>query len=283
MNWPVIELIQNMDQFVGVQLKNEDGTPVLLDVSQTANAGVDTQEDDSSVPEGTQPVTVEDSSTVVRSRLWMREHLADSSQVIEVPAFYDGAGAVSIGFTAPSTSRPGLFIGDIQLLDVHDNLLFLRRCYIEIEQNSTDGNFYNYPPTIAEIRLALRDYPEANYLLDDYEFSAREIASCIRKPVDYWNESNPPVGLHNYSNFPYRFNWMNGIIAQLMLLASHAYRRNKLPYTAAGMSVDDQSKSPEYQQTYQQMWQEYTTWVRERKIMLNVMGGFANVPGEWSF
>ena len=59
--------------------------------------------------------------------------------------------------------------------------------------------------TDMDIRIWLRDVdPEANVLLDDFEFGAEEIRTAQTLTVDYWNETPPAIIGYNYDKFPYR-------------------------------------------------------------------------------
>lgn len=280
-DWPVISLSQMMNQVVQVLLVDDAGNPTVLQADATANAGVDEQTTDAAVPAPAVTLPITDGSSVDRARIWMKQHPADV-EIVEVLGDYKGNGVFQFDFTEANTSKPGLFIGDIQLLDADDNVIFLRRCYIEVEQNTLDlGNHYQ-PLTISDVRLALRDYPDCNELLDDYEFSAREIMDCIREPVDYWNEALPPVSPFTVSNFPFRQHWLNAVIACLLRRIARWYDRNRLQYSAAGVSVDDRNKGPVYKADAQQMWQEYTQWVTQKKVAINIDNGFSFLAGQWS-
>lgn len=282
-DWPVITVNQFMEQSVQLTLVDDFNTPIKLTTADTFNAGVDPEPTDQVVPE-TDPedVDVEDASGVASAKLWIKQHPMDS-QIVEVDAEYVGNGVVTINFSLDNTSKAGLYIGDIQLRDTAGKLLFIRKCYVEIEQNNVDTSQRVMPISIADIRLALRDCPSVNVLLDDYEFSAREIMSCIRKPIDYWNEALPPVAPMTYNEFPFRYNWEQAAIACLLKLIAHALRRNHIPYSAAGISVDETGRWKEYQAVADKMWEEYMQWVQQKKIQINIDNGFGRVTGSWSF
>ena len=142
-------------------------------------------------------------------------------------------------------------------------------------------------PTLAEIRLHLRDWPEANRLLDNYEFDLSEIYAAAVRCVDYWNETPPPLPQKlDTTNFPFRYHWMEGIVYQLFLTAAHWFRRNHLPYTAAGVSVDDLNREQAYlsfAQEKKQVWQDF---VQKTKVRANMMAGFGTLDsvlrlGRW--
>lgn len=131
------------------------------------------------------------------------------------------------------------------------------------------------PPSLAEVRLHLRDYPENNMLLDEYEFDESEIALAIVRPIEYFNERPPPLSQrYSTTDFPYRYYWLEGICWQLFLSAANWYRRNRMPYQAGGLAVDDTNKEKEYLQAAQIYGQSYQDWVKLEKVRINMEAGF---------
>jgi hypothetical protein len=149
---------------------------------------------------------------------------------------------------------------------------FRFKVYLQAEENLTNNDFSTTGLTIAEVRLAIRDRcAEDNFLLDNVEFSNTEIAWALRRPVDFWNEHPPPIPpMYTPATFPYRYNWMNGVIAELLSIASHNYERNRLQYAAANLSVDDKDKSAYYRQQSERYRQLYEQWVLRAKKALNM-------------
>lgn len=132
------------------------------------------------------------------------------------------------------------------------------------------------PLTIPEVRLALLDVnsgdngaPFSN-LLDGVEFTDQEIAFAIRRIVDMWNETPPPVARYSSTNFPYRYWWTVGVSAMLLQMGANRYRRNRLQYSAGGVSVDDQSKDKDYDSLGQARMQEFRAWMLTEKVRINM-------------
>ena len=145
-------------------------------------------------------------------------------------------------------------------------------------------NKYFGPPSLAEIRLHLRDYPECNLLLDDYEFDAAEITLAIERCVMYFNETLPPISRYfDTKNFPYRYHWLEGISYYLFTIAANWFRRNRLPYQAGGVSVDDTGKEKEYLQAAAMFEKNWKDWVRLKKYSLNIEEGFDNILSDYSY
>lgn len=133
------------------------------------------------------------------------------------------------------------------------------------------------PLTIPEVRLALLDLDNqvgTNYafsnLLDNVEFQDLEIVFAMRRIIDLWNETPPPVLQVTSGNFPYRYHWLEGTCAQLLIMGAARYRRNRLAYQAGGIAIDDQSKAEEYETTGQKKMMEFKEWMKNEKYRINM-------------
>lgn len=127
-----------------------------------------------------------------------------------------------------------------------------------------------------DIRFWLRDNePDLNTLLDDYEFTSEEIRQALTYAQDYWNEQPPYIGSMDYDKNPFRFRLLQGTVGNLLFMAANRYRRNHLPYSAGGLTVDDQNKAQSYESAGARIWEEYKQWVRMNKRSINASNGFA--------
>lgn len=132
--------------------------------------------------------------------------------------------------------------------------------------------------TDVDVRIWLRDNePEANVLLDDFEFSPEEIRVAMTHTVDYWNETPPNVGTYDYNRFPYRYALLRGTAANLLFMAAHRFRRNQLGYSAGGLTIDDQNKYQQYDAAGGRLWDEYKQWVMSAKRSVNVDLGWGTI------
>ena len=132
--------------------------------------------------------------------------------------------------------------------------------------------------TELDIRTWLRDRdPEANLLLDDYEFTPEEIRSAMNLAVDKFNETPPYLNQFHYNvtTFPYRSYFILGTAANLMYMAAHRFRRNSLNYTIPGGTVNDQEKYREYDNAGDRLMREYTEWITRAKRSLNMETGWS--------
>lgn len=132
------------------------------------------------------------------------------------------------------------------------------------------------PLLIPEVRLALLDLdnqdggaPFSN-LLDDTEFSDLDIVFAMRRTVQKWNETPPPVATYSPHNFPYRYYWLMATCGELMIMSAARYRRNRLAYSAGGVSIDDQSKAQEYEEIGRLKLREFDAWMRNEKYRINM-------------
>ena len=220
----------------------------------------------------------------------MREYLGDNNWLTEVPVdVVDPAnGKVLLHFSQDNTSLPGVYFGELILEEasgthpaLHSNVF-----YVHIQRNAASiiaGQ--QGPPGIAEIRLFLRDSnPAENYLLDNIKFDDAEIAYAIVTPLDYWNEVLPPLPtLATTSNFPFRHHWMRAIAATLFRMAAEQYRSNNLSYSAAGVSIDDQNKEPNYQRAADDHWSAWVDFVKTKKRGLNAEMAYGEVGSPYGW
>ena len=124
--------------------------------------------------------------------------------------------------------------------------------------------------TDMEVRIFLRDNdPEANILLDDYEFTPEEIRTAMNITVDRWNDTPPDIYRMDYDEIPYRSILLMGVASNLLSMAAHRYRRNSLAINAGGTSVNDQDKAREYDSAAERLRAEYLQAIRTKKRELN--------------
>ena len=129
--------------------------------------------------------------------------------------------------------------------------------------------------TELDVRIWLRDNdPEANNLIDDYEFTSEEIRTALTLAVDYWNDTPPLIGAFDYDKFPFRSLLLQGTAANLLYIAANRYRRNALKYNIPGGAISDQDKYREYDAAGDKLWGAYISRVNTQKRALNMEGGW---------
>jgi hypothetical protein len=151
--------------------------------------------------------------------------------------------------------------------------------YFEVTPNLDNFN-PSGPLNFFEVRQAMRDLDaSSNFLIDRLEVRDEELMWAMQRPIDYWNEAPPPVGLHSYKSFPYRYHWLEATVGELLRMLAVWLRRNDLDYSAAGLSVADTRKWPEYARMAQERMDTYKVWVQQKKIEINVSGAFGSIGG----
>jgi len=238
------------------------------------------------------------------ARLLFRDYY-QTTTVRTVYARRDGTNDFVVSFRDKDVQHPGLFLADLVMYqekaeqsynpttetesgipEPHDNFdpaavypVYVQRMFLEITPNNILTST-PYPLSIAEVRLALRDEcPAANFLLDDYEYTDKEIFYAIKKAVDYWNETPPDLGAHSYVTFPYRYHWTLAVIGLLLKQVSRYKLRNWLPYQGGNVSVNDASNWKYYHELGKEYWDDYREFVLHKKVELNAMGGFGGMRG----
>ena len=171
------------------------------------------------------------------------------------------------------TAASGIFVLDV-ILYIDEKPVIARKGFLEVEPTSLSQSAGS-TLSIADVRLAIRDNcPQANYLIDDYDFTNKEIFSAMRRTVDYWNETTPDIRRYSYSSFPYRFHWLQGTIGLLLKQAGTHKLRNHLNYSAGGVSVNEEQRWKDYFSIGDKYWSEYIHWVANKKYEINIEGSY---------
>lgn len=195
-----------------------------------------------------------------------------SGGVVEAEAQLDSLNPAQISVLVPETitacggiyrTNVGVYRGDVPV--------FSYELFTIVDSNIA-GGVPSGPPTIPEIRLHMADQDVGqNLLLGDLKFDDAEIAACIYRPVSYFNEALPILGVaFDTTNFPSRYHYLEGIVGHLYLIAAEYYRSNHLPYSAGGTTINDMDKYQQYQEAGMQKLAEFKQWVRSYKVSLNI-------------
>lgn len=135
----------------------------------------------------------------------------------------------------------------------------------------------NTPPTLADIRMHLRDTPIENELLSDFEFDSDEIINAMVRPIRQWNETPPPIGNYTTQTFPFRFHWLNATVGELLMTATHHYMRNNLKVQHGGVSGNIKDKAPEYLAMAERYKQEWRNFIQTKKVELNAQNAVNSI------
>ena len=197
------------------------------------------------------------------------------------------AGVITIPYDDHDTRRAGISTAQAEIWE--DGVLrrFIPLFFIINPSMTHDPADRGLTLGIAEIRMTLRDTdPEGNFLLEELNFTRSEIALCIRRCIDYWNETLPPVTVYKPTNFPWRYHLSKGVAALLHQMAANHKMRNDLPYKAGGVTVQDTIKFTQYLDFYKLYWGEWIQWVKDKKYQINISGGLLMLGsgyGRWNF
>lgn len=220
--------------------------------------------------------------------------LGNSRPVFSIDAIVVDAatGKVKVPLTEGMVRLPGVYYGELALINVlaeNENkpcVIFSNTFYVIINRSTfSPETSIGGPPSVAEIRLHLRDSsPAESFLIDNIMFDDAEIALAIARPIQYWNEIPPPLDLiYTTQSFPFRYHWLEGICANLFLMVAEQFRRNQLSYNAAGVAVDDQNKEASYERAGQTRWQAYREWVRATKASINLESCYGEVSSNYKY
>lgn len=261
-------------------MRDNNGNPVNL-------SGCECQDESSSAS------VLSDSSVSVECKynlkFCLKEYLslnrygcADSLCALPVTVVNEAEGLVRVEVPKEYTKIPGIYFGEFAVVGLDEDgkeyVLFSNTLYVNIEGSGWSARRRHRPPTIAEIRLHLRDSsPSESYLLDNLKFDDAEISAALVRPIQQWNEMPPPVGVYTTSNFPFPYHWMEAAIGNLFLMAAEQFRANNLTYSAAGVQVDDQNKEPNYEAAAQRRLANWMQWMKLKKAEQNLAQGFGQL------
>lgn len=202
------------------------------------------------------------------------------------------SGKVKIILSKGSTGVPGVYFAELAVFDnygVEDEemMLFSNVFYVLMErgQFGSGAHMRAGPPSIMEVRLHLRDStPAESLLLDNIKFDDAEIAMAISRPLEYWNEIPPDLGMRaTTQNFPFRYHWLEGICANLFYMVAENFRANNLTYSAAGVRVDDQNKEPNYLKAAERRNAEWKNFVRRKKSEINLNAAWGGIGSSYQY
>lgn len=254
------------------------GNPVALvdpadsDVSESASTSGETSDSDAvSVTLQISEFTgVGNGSDCVHTAMGTIVDAATGTVRVTLPCkVYERAGIYTLTWTFLVNEVP-LYVSSA-LLSVERNLLAPRR-------HLGEG-----PPTLQEIRMAIMDSGAAeNVLLDRVEFDDEQILLAIVKPLQYFNETNPPIDfIASTHNFPWREHLIIGILAQLHLIAAANYRRNVLMVNTGGLTIADKAKEKEYLTAWKLYDEQWKAFVLSKKCNLNMRAGFGSIGSSY--
>ncbi len=252
------------DAIVQWQFRDQNGSPIALNACGFTDSSL----------------SVSESGVTQKIVLRVRESLSGcTADEYDVRTLDAETGTATFQLDHTVVSRPGIYLAEAAVIaidaDLNESLVFSNVFYLNVEK----GLFGDAkgPPTIAEIRLHLRDSAAGeNFLIDTTKFDDAEIAASIQRPVMQWNETPPVVEVYTTHTFPHRFHWLEAICANLFLIAAEHFRANQLEYQAGGIAVNDMSKERNYEAAAERrslVWREF---MRRTKLADNYGAGFGS-------
>jgi hypothetical protein len=183
-------------------------------------------------------------------------------------------GSITISFHSADIPYPGVWYGEFVVSKVSDITDVTKRikCFINTESAVSVTSQKFDPLTVSEVKTALMDRGEEdNALLDAEEWNDSQIAISIIKAVSIWNES-PPASNYTYTQitFPYKSNWIDGVIGDLLHSRALNLVRNRMPSQAGGIVIDDKQRADVYLNLSQMYRDKYSVWCSHMKSALNM-------------
>jgi len=133
-------------------------------------------------------------------------------------------------------------------------------------------------PPIDEVRTLIRDSsPVENEILGARQFGIEEYAQAAVATVRLWNDTPPFIGDLTTKNFPSHNIYLHGMCYFLYDMLVEWYRKNRLPYSAGGVNIDDMNKLQEYMVEVQRRGQELRLLIQRSKSSINLVGGFGKL------
>jgi len=195
-------------------------------------------------------------------------------------------GTLTVAVPDTITTTPAVYEFGVGAFNADDKLLLSNEFYLYVEPSvwaSGSSNGASNLPTVDAVRLVLRDSDVLeNELLHARQFSLTDIAMAVIQAVHAFNCAPPNIPRLDCSSatYPDYDTFLQGIKTILFEVLLEHYRKNSLPYQAAGITIND-NKLNEYTQAYQYYVQQYTQACTRIKVMANLSFGIGMTRGAW--
>ena len=253
--YPVIECVTGMTADFDIQLTKDYAGEIQSDLSETTALYF-----------------------VARPSMRTGEH-----REIKVPCTYTEDGKVQLHLgPAQVDFNEGVWYAEF--LDYHGNeLRGDYRAYLCIRKGTQGSRAGNHTITVLDVRMAVMDTdPSANQLLDDLEFSDMMILNAVERAIDEWEETPPRLEKHfDATTFPFREHLLKGAVGFLLQSVMYRYMRNRMQYSASGLTFDRNDKGSVYLQLSQQARAEWKAFIASMKTSMNMEECFGVVKMPW--
>jgi len=270
---------QNLKTTLRWQIRGDDRNPIDLQFYGFVNPSTETSSSSSS--SSSLPISDSRSIQLALCEVFNTESESLYTSVGSIVDAFNGEVQAAVPMTA--VGKPGVYNLEWRVFDNQGDLCEVDTGYLFVEPSLGAPSSLPGPPDVATIRQALRDSgPEDNYLLNASEFDVGEICFAVEYAVRIWNETLAFMH-HNYTtaSFPYRQQWLQAIIGQLLQVAAHNYERNFQQYSSAGINMNDKAKGQPYLQKGILLLNEYKKWVQLRKQSINLEGCYGGTSEDY--
>lgn len=187
--------------------------------------------------------------------------------------------------------HPGVYRLQVMVKNADNSEVARDECVVLVDRGMwlSDGEAPSTdcgPPTLFEVRNALRDHPGVNRLLGDYKVDSCEVGNAIVSAVQAFNAEFPHIPhVLNTRIIPtaYRRPIMDGVLSFLFETLGEYNRQGHLPYSAGGLSIDDLNKGGEYTQIAEFYRQRFDRWAKITKAKISIAAGWGSVSSGGPF
>jgi len=201
-----------------------------------------------------------------------------------VPCEFTADGKVHLKLTPKQVNfNEGVWYAEFLCYRENGELPQDYRAYLCIRKGMDGSKSGPHPVTPMDVRLALMDTSaEMNTLLDDLEFSDMMIMNAVERAIDEWEETPPTLTRHfDATNFPFREALIKGAVGYLLQAVMYRYMRNRMQYSASGLTFDKNDKGSVYLQLAQQAREEWRMFINAKKTSMNMDECFGVLSAPW--
>lgn len=196
-------------------------------------------------------------------------------------ASYDETGP-AVRFRLPAEVRDCAQILDVQVgvFDRGGVLQQSEQIFVWVERSmfAEEARRAGGPPMLQDLRARIRDSaPEDNHLLRVEEYDLAEVCLACVDALHAYNSARPPVKNYHSGQNWFDDMFLDGVLANLYQMSWEHRLRNRLPYAASGVTVDDHAAWDAYLKLAQAHRQLFDAAVRKDKKAINMgLGWTAN-------
>jgi hypothetical protein len=129
---------------------------------------------------------------------------------------------------------------------------------------------------LTDLRTYIWDQVAENDLLNAQEFDNDMLTHARKSVVDRWNGEPPCRTTYDVTTFPeeWIYAWKRGAAAEALRMAAFRYKRNELPYSAGGVSINDKAKAEGYLAIADREEAYFMSWMHRMKLMRDAQFAF---------